>query len=155
MQTLLNTVQSSSEKFHLNFNISTTKVMVISKQPLDEPSISTTANNSKIEQDQHCNYFGSWLTSDATCEKEIGGCTNLVKSSFNNMKNVFRDRKLSIHLKTRLLKCFIWSVLMHSCETWTLTTKTRKTQKQQKCDSVIEFFVFHGHHSKPTRQSFR
>ena len=42
------------------------------------------------------------------------------------MKNIFRDRKLSIHLKTRLLRCFVWSVLMYGCETWTLTAKIRK-----------------------------
>ena len=42
------------------------------------------------------------------------------------MKNIFRDRQLSIQLKIRLLKCFVWSVLMYGCETWTVTTKTRK-----------------------------
>ena len=42
------------------------------------------------------------------------------------MKNIFRDRQLSIQLKTRLLKCFVWPVLMYGCETWTITSRTRK-----------------------------
>ena len=42
------------------------------------------------------------------------------------MKNIFRDHKLTISLKTRLLKCFVWSVLLYGCETWTLTTKTKQ-----------------------------
>jgi len=45
---------------------------------------------------------------------------------FNSVKNVFRDRKLLIQLKTRLLKCFVLSVLMDGCKTWILTTKARK-----------------------------
>ena len=100
-------------------------VLYCSQSPY-EPSISITANNSKIEQVQHFNYLGYWLTSNAWCEKERKRHINLAKSSFNSMKNIFRDRKLSIHLKTRLLKCFVWSVLMHGCETWTLTAKIRK-----------------------------
>jgi len=42
------------------------------------------------------------------------------------MKNILRDRQLPIKLKTRLLKCFVWPVLMYGCETWKVTTKTRK-----------------------------
>jgi len=45
------------------------------------------------------------------------------------MKNIFRDRQLSIKLKARLLKCFVWPVLMYGCETWTATKKTRKNLK--------------------------
>ena len=71
-------------------------------------------------------YLGSWLTSDARCEKEIRRRTNLAKSSFNSMRNIFIDRMLSIHLKTRLLKCIVWSVLMFECETRTLAANIRK-----------------------------
>ena len=35
--------------------------------------------------------------------------------SFNQMSPVLKDRKLSIPLKVRLLKCFIWSVLLYGC----------------------------------------
>ena len=37
------------------------------------------------------------------------------------MSPVLKDRKLSIPLKVRLLKCFIWSVLLYGCESWTLS----------------------------------
>ena len=84
------------------------------------------ASNVKIEQVQHFNYIGSWITSHARCEKEIKRRITLAKASFNNMKNIFRDHKLTISLKTRLSKCFVWSVLLYGCETWTLTTKTKQ-----------------------------
>ena len=94
LQLLLNKVLTSSEK----------KVLVVSKQS-PEPIINIMASNVKIEQVQHFNYLGSWITSDARCEKEIQRRITLAKTSFSNMKNIFRDHKLTISLKTRLLKC--------------------------------------------------
>ena len=125
LQLLLNKVLTSSEKFGLILNAKKTKVLVVSKQS-PEPTINIMASNAKIEQVQHFNYLGSWITSDARCEKEIKRRITLAKTSFSNMKNIFRDHKLTISLKTRLLKCFVWSVLLYGCETWTLTTKTKQ-----------------------------
>ena len=112
LQMLVNIVQISSEKFGLKLNINKTKVMAMSKQSPNEPSISITVNNIRIGQVQHINYLGSWITTDGRCGKEIRRRINLSKRSFNSMKNIFRDRQLSIQLKTRLLKCFVWPVLM-------------------------------------------
>ena len=61
------------------------------------------------------------LTSDGRCEKEIRRRIGMAKTSFNQMSPVLKDRKLSIPLKVRLLKCFIWSVLLYGCESWTLS----------------------------------
>ena len=69
LQILVNIVHTSSKRFGLNLNINTTKVMVMSKQSPNEPSISLTVNNIKIEQVQHFNYLGSWITTDGRCEK--------------------------------------------------------------------------------------
>ena len=59
LQMLVNIVQISSEKFGLKLNINKTKVMVMSKQSPNEPSISITVNSTKIGQVQHFNYLGS------------------------------------------------------------------------------------------------
>ena len=123
---LLNAVQSSSEKFGLNLNINKTKVMVMSKQSPGEPSISATANNSKIEQVQHFNYLGSWLTSDARCEKEIQTTHKSAESKFQQHKKHFQ-RFQAFHIsKNKAFEIFVWPVLMHRCEKWTLAAKIRK-----------------------------
>ena len=75
-----------------------------------------------MEQVNSFNYLGSMLTSDGRCEKEIRRRIGMAKTSFNQMSPVLiKDRKLSIPLKVRLLKCFIWSVLLYGCESWTLS----------------------------------
>ena len=123
---LLLLLLTSSEKFGVILNAKKTKVLVVSKQS-PEPTINITASNVKIEQVQHFNYLGSWI--DAKCEKEIKRRITLAKASFNNMKSIFRDHKLTISLKTRLLKCFVCLVLLYGCETWTLTIKTKHELK--------------------------
>ena len=57
------------------------------------------ASNDKVQQVQSFNFLGLWITSDARYEKEIKRCITLAKASFNNIKNIFRDHKLTISLK--------------------------------------------------------
>ena len=48
------------------------------------------------------------------------------KKKFQQHENHLQ-RSTTFHtLKTKLLKCFMWPVLMYSCKTWTVTTKTMK-----------------------------
>ncbi|CAM1332323.1 Uncharacterised protein r2_g4141 [Pycnogonum litorale] len=39
------------------------------------------------------------------------------------MKQMFTNRNLSMKLKIRMLKCYIWPVLQYGCEIWTLTSQ--------------------------------
>ena len=106
LQLPLNKVLTSSGKSGLRLNAKKTKVLVVSKQS-PELKINIMTSNVKIEQVQHFSDLGSWITPDAMYEKEIKRCITLAKASFNNMKNIFRDHKLTISLKTRLFKCFV------------------------------------------------
>ena len=94
--------------------------MVVSKER-QPPTCNLICNGTGIEQVNSFNYLGSMLTSDGRCEKEIRRRIGMAKTSFNQMSPVLKDRKLSIPLKVRLLKCFIWSVLLYGCESWTLS----------------------------------
>ena len=87
--------------------------MVVSKE-IQPPTCNLICNGTGIEQVNSFNYMGSMLISDGRCEKEISRRIGMAKTSF-------KDRKLSIPLKVRLLKCFIWSVLLYGCESWTLS----------------------------------
>ena len=48
----------------------------------------------------------------------------MAKNSFKQMASIFKDRQLSIDLKVRLLTCYVWSVLLYGCESWTLSVNT-------------------------------
>ena len=79
-----------------------TKVVVVAKKS-PEILILLTARNMKIEPVQHFNYFRSRLTTNAKCKIDTIQSIALAKSSFKGMNNIFKDRKLSISLKIRLL----------------------------------------------------
>ena len=121
IQRLLDLVLDASSDEGLEINCKKTFCMVVSKER-QPPTCNLICNGTGIEQVNSFNYLGSMLTSDGRCEKEIRRRIEMAKTSFNRMSPVLKDRKLSIPLKVRLLKCFIWSVLLYGCESWTLST---------------------------------
>ncbi|CAH2219075.1 jg21359 [Pararge aegeria aegeria] len=42
------------------------------------------------------------------------------------MKNVLCNRRLKIPLRIRLLRCYIWPILLYGCEAWTIKEDLRK-----------------------------
>ena len=42
------------------------------------------------------------------------------------MNKVLTNHNISYQLRLRLTKCYIWSVLLYGCETWTLTSNLEK-----------------------------
>ena len=98
--------------------------MVLSKKS-DIPSSDIFLDGEKLEQTNQFDYLGSLVTSDCRCDKEIRRIV-LVKKAFTEKKSTLADRKLNIKLRTRLLKCYVWSVLLYGCESWTISSSCRK-----------------------------
>jgi len=59
-----------------------------------------------------------WMHKSTKVSTPWKRCINLSKTSFNSMKNIFRDGQLSIQLKTKLLKCFMWPSGVASQKFW-------------------------------------
>jgi len=64
----------------------------------------------------------SWITSDARCHKDVRTRIAMAKQSFNTLDNILRSKNRSMSVRTRVLKCYVWPVLLYGCESWTLTT---------------------------------
>ena len=99
------------------------------------PVCSVTVNTMQIEQVNHFKYLGSWITSDGRSDMDIKCRLGQAKQTLMDMRNVICARNLGFHLRTRLLKCYIWSVLLYGCESWTLSKNMEKSLRQQKCGS--------------------
>ena len=127
--------------------------MVVSKER-QPPTCNLICNGTGIEQVNSFNYLGSMLTSDGRCEKEIRRRIGMAKTSFNQMSPVLKDRKLSIPLKVRLLKCFIWSVLLYGCESWTLSAALTRTIEATEMWFYRVCSVSRIQHMKPTSRCF-
>jgi hypothetical protein len=65
------------------------------------------------------------ITSDARCTREIKYRIAMAKAAFNKNKNLFIS-KLSLNVRKKLVKCYIWSVALYGAETWTLRKVDQK-----------------------------
>jgi hypothetical protein len=65
---------------------------------------------------EYFNYLGSMITNDARCTCKIKSRIAMAKAAFNKKKNLFTS-KFDIHLRKKLIKCYIWSVALYGAET--------------------------------------
>ena len=70
-------------------------------------------------------YFGSMLTVDGRCTREIKSRIALAKAAFSKKKTPFTS-KLDLNLRKKLIKCYIWSMALYGAETWTLRAADQK-----------------------------
>ena len=42
------------------------------------------------------------------------------------MSTILKNRNISFSTKLRVLKTYVWSILLYGCETWTITAETKK-----------------------------
>ncbi|CAH2096300.1 unnamed protein product [Euphydryas editha] len=121
---IVNRVSLHSKKFGLNMNVSKTKVMVISHSQKILANIQV--DGITLENVDKYRYLGSWLTDTWESDTEIRARIEVARASFTNMQKVLCCRQLSIELRTRLLQCYIWPVVLYGCEAWTIKAELRK-----------------------------
>ena len=56
------------------------------------------------------------ITNDAKCAREIESKTDMAKTTFSKKQALFTS-KLNVHLRKKLVKCFIWSTALCGAET--------------------------------------
>ena len=99
--------------------------MVISKKECN-PKCKLFSNGEQIRQVQKFKYLGYTLTSDGKCKTEIKKRIAVAKDSFQKMSPILKSRNISFSTKLRVLKTYVWSILLCGCESWTITRETRK-----------------------------
>ena len=103
-------VQESEQK-GLFFNIAKSYTMVFSKSS-SIPTCQIKVHGKPLEQVNSFVYIGSVFTSDGRCEKEVKTHIGIVKTVFTSMKKVLCGRNISMPVRLRILKCYIWLLLL-------------------------------------------
>ena len=65
------------------------------------------------------------MTSDGKCILEIQKRIATAKVTFKKLSPIMTNRNIKIDTKFRILKAYIWSVLLYGCECWTITNRIR------------------------------
>jgi hypothetical protein len=105
----------------MEMNVEKTKVMRISRQPYPTKIM---IDQKQLKNVEYFNYLGSMITNDARCIREIKSRNAMAKAAFNK-KTLFTS-KLDLNLRNKLVKCYIWSVVLYGAETWTLRKVDQK-----------------------------
>jgi hypothetical protein len=86
----------------MEMNVEATKVMRISRQP---SPLYITIDQKQLENVEYFNYWGSLITNDARCTREIKSRIATAKAAFNT-KTLFIS-KLDLNLRKKLAECYI------------------------------------------------
>ena len=123
LQALLTAVNEKGKPYGMEMNTIKTKSMVISrKKPV--PIISISVEGKPIRQVDRKVYLGYMATEDGKCYKKIKRRIGIARTALESITKVLTSRNISIELRLRIAKCYIWSTLLYRVETWTLTKVT-------------------------------
>lgn len=118
MQELLNLVIQKSEEYGLTINTKKTKTMVITKQQGNNPHI--TINNEVLQNTRSIKYLGYILDDQCTYMTEVRSRIEQSRQAFIKMNKVLCNKNLSLDLRIRLVRCYIFSTLLYGAECWTV-----------------------------------
>ena len=125
LQKLLDIVVLKSEEMGLSLNVKKTECMVVSKKS-PNPKCTLISKGEQIKQVTKFKYLGYLITSDGRCTTEIRKRIAMAKDTFQRMKPVLTNRNIRLATKIRVLKTYVWSVLLYGCECWTINTEIEK-----------------------------
>ncbi|KAL1447016.1 hypothetical protein WDU94_015647 [Cyamophila willieti] len=122
LQTLMIRVTETSRAYGLDINTSKTKFMIISKENIT--GVNLYINQTRIERVSQYTYLGTIINESWDNSQEIRCRIGKAKTAFLTMAKVFKSHNLTLETKIRLLKCYVYSVLLYGVETWTLKGET-------------------------------
>ena len=120
LQALLTAVNEKAKPYGIKRNKIETTAMVI--KPV--PNVSISVEGKPIQQVDRMVYLGYTATEDGKCDKENKRLIGIASTAFESMATILTSRNISIELRSRIAKCYIWSTLLCGAETWTLTKVT-------------------------------
>ncbi|XP_071577336.1 uncharacterized protein [Temnothorax nylanderi] len=123
LQNMMDRIVGHSESFGLFTNTTKTKTMVFSKTHVHTHLI---IKGATVEQVSSFKYLGTIMTSLYDPKKEIRSRIKQARRTFTSMKTFFTRSDLSLDLRVRMIRCYIFSTLLYGCESWTLDPNTKR-----------------------------
>ena len=123
-------LMSESEKGGLEMNKKKTKYMSYRKTGSQEKF---KINGTEIEEVSEYDYLGQTVAFRDRMDKELKKRTSKAWGKFWSLNKVFKNRKLGLKLKIKMLESCVLPVLSYGSQTWSLTKEqTVKLQKTQR-----------------------
>ena len=104
-------MKEENEKVGLKLNIQKTKVMAsgpITSWEIDRETVSDVI------------FWGSKITADGDCSREIKRCLFLGRKVITNLDSFLKSRDITLPTNVCLVKAMVFPVVMFGCEIWTI-----------------------------------
>jgi hypothetical protein len=83
-------------------------------------------DNEQIRQVHQFTYLGSIITEDGRSKTNIICRTAQAKKAFQDKSHILTTNSVSLEIKKKFLKSYIWSVALFGTETWTINSMEKK-----------------------------
>ena len=124
---MLNQLEKIGEQYGMSINVNKTECLVVTRTKLETvPRLTLFLKGNSIKQTEHFRYLGSLISSNGRSTNEIIRRIVLAKQAFIDLGYIFRNKKMSFRIRFRLLTCYVWSMFLYGCESWTITNETIK-----------------------------
>lgn len=117
LQSVVDCIVQHSEQSGLHINIDKTKMLVFSKGNVNANLL---IKGNTVQQVSSFKYLGTLINDQIDPRKEIRSRIEQARRVFTQMKTFFTRSDLSLELRIRMIRCYIFSVLLYGCESWTL-----------------------------------
>ena len=130
LQEILNEVNRIGKTFDMKMNAKKSKTMLVSKD-VTSTKVSVKIDGDIIKQTDKYTYLGRTITSNGKCDDGILKIIEIARGAFNSMLKTITARHIRMTTRKRIMKAYVWSTLLHGCETWTINNH----QKYEKLQS--------------------
>ena len=124
LQSLVDKLDVECNRMGLKINISKTEVIGITKNK-GQVRVVVNVGGQTVKQGSAFRYLGSLVSEDGKCDAEIRSRIAMRKARFGQMRRILTSMRLSSEVRLRLLKSYIWSVMLYGCESWTISKEMR------------------------------
>jgi hypothetical protein len=117
------TLLEASRDIGLEINAEKSKYMIMSRHPNSGQNQNIRIANESFENVAKFNYLGMTLTNQNDIHDEIKSRLNSGNACYYSVQNLLSSSLISRNLKIKIYKTVILPVVLHGCETWSLTLR--------------------------------
>jgi len=92
------------------------------------------ASGATIETVENFCYLGSYIYTTGNCDQEVNVRIGKATGIFLKLDKLWKSKKISLPVKTRLYEAIVLSTLLNSAELWPVSVTQMKNSKQHTTD---------------------
>ena len=108
--------------------------------------MTNSANGKRDKGKRAFQYHGAVVSDDGSKPKVLSRIAQAT-AAFTKLKPIWRDNKISLRSKVKLMCSFVISIFLNACESWTLTAELEKRMQafEMRCYRRLLIISYKGH----------